>query len=111
MTQLTQSLRQWGQPDFERTLKQELQKLDINQLPLHLAVTEGGLVDESPIEATIIRSEDDESQINIKAGIFFTEMVPSCSCGDEPQAKPVYCELIIKIDKHSAETEFMLFSD
>ena len=111
MTQLTQSLRQWGQLAFERTLKQELQKLDLNQLPLHLAVTEGGLVDESPIEATIIRSEDDESQINIKAGIFFTEMVPSCSCGDEPQLKPVYCNINIIINKHSAETAFILDSN
>jgi hypothetical protein len=111
MTQLARSLGQWGQPAFERTLKQELQQLKPNLLPLQYAVTEGGLVDGSPIEATITTSEDDGAHINVKAGIFFTEMVPSCSCGDEPQAKPVYCELIIKIDKDSAETEFKLCLD
>lgn len=108
MAQLTQTLRQWGRPAFEQTLKRELQQLDLDQLPLHLAVTEGGLVDDSPIETTIIRSEDDVTHINIRAGIFFTELVPSCSCGDEPQAKPVYCDIAIKIDKNSAETEFDL---
>ena len=51
MTQLARSLGQWGQPAFERTLKQELQQLKPNLLPLQYAVTEGGLVDDSPIEA------------------------------------------------------------
>ncbi|MFC1772631.1 glucosamine--fructose-6-phosphate aminotransferase [Pseudomonadota bacterium] len=111
MTQLPRSLRQWGQPTFESALKQELQQLEPHLLPLQHAVTEGGLVDGSPIEATITKSEDDGAHINVKAGIFFTEMVPSCSCGDEPQSKPVYCELIIKIDKDSAETEFILCLD
>jgi len=110
MTQLSQSLQQWGRPEFERTLKQEIQQLKPNQLPLHLAVTEGGLVDKSPIEATITRSADDGNYITIKAGIFFTELVPSCSCGDEPQAKPVYCDITILIDKDSAEARFLLES-
>jgi len=111
MTQLTQSLRQWGQPDFEQALKKELQQLDTNQLPLQQAVTEGGLVEDSPIEATIIRSEDNDTHIKVKAGIFFTEMVPSCSCGDEPQTKPVYCNINIKINKYSGETAFILDSN
>ena len=110
MTRLPQSLRQWGQPDFEQTLKQELQLLESGQLPLHQAVTEGGLVDASPIEATINRSEDDGAHIKIKAGIFFTELVPSCSCGDEPQTKPVYCDITIIIDKHSAKASFIVNS-
>jgi len=108
MTQLTQSLHQWGQPDFEHILKKELQQLHPDQLPLQQAVTEGGLVEDSPIEATIIRSEDDGAHIKVKAGIFFTEMVPSCSCGDEPQSKPVYCNINITINKQSGETAFIL---
>ena len=111
MTSLPRSLSQWGQPGFEHTLKQELQALDLNQLPLQKAVTEGGLVDNSPIEASITKSDADASHINVKAGIFFTELVPSCSCGDEPQAKPVYCDISIIINKASAEAEFTLCQD
>ena len=109
MTQLPRSLRHWGQPDFEHTLKKELQQLEPDKLPLHRAVTEGGLVDESPIAATINTSKDTGDYIEINAGIFFTERVPSCSCGDEPELKPVYCDISIKINKSSAETSFVLF--
>ncbi len=108
MTRLSRSLSDWGQTCFEQTLKQELQQLNHDQLPLQKSVTEGGLVDDSAIEATIIRSADDGAYINIKAGIFFTEIVPSCSCGDEPQAKPVYCDITIIIKKDTAEAEFVL---
>ena len=108
MITLPNTLVHWGRSDFDATLKTELGQLDHRQLPLQYAVTEGGMVDNTPIDACILNSQDDGDVISVRASIFFNELVPSCSCGDDPVSKPVHCDLVIRIHKATAEASFDL---
>jgi hypothetical protein len=105
---LTNSLRDWPSPAFVATLRAELEALGPGILPLHLGVTEGGMVDDSNLQVTVIRSSDDDEAVHVLIGAFFTEIVGGCSCGDEPQPKPAYCEMQLHIDRRTAEVVFQV---
>jgi hypothetical protein len=108
MPTLPDSLRAWQTNSFNQTLKRELRALPGGTLPLHKGTTQGGLVDDSDIAVTILRSSEDGSSIQAEIGVFFHEIVGGCSCGDDPVADNSYCELRITIDKISAEAHFSL---
>lgn len=111
MTRLSRARDSWAGADFATVLRDELQALGGDGLPLHLGVNEGGMVDASRVQVTVIRSAADPAEIRATVGLFFTEVVGGCSCGDEPEAKPVYCEMQLHIDRGSAETRFEMLSD
>jgi len=46
-----------------------------------------------------------------EVGIFFTEPVAGCSCGDGPDTVDIYCRLRIRIDKISAAAEIHVIPD
>ena len=91
---------------IEKTLKRELEALPSGTLPLHWCTSRGGYVDDSDISATVISVEQDEHRVQCKVGIFFTEIIVGCGCGDDPFPENAYCELIVSIDKTTAEAEF-----
>jgi hypothetical protein len=104
-------MRAWCTDAFFQTLKEELEHLECGVLPLEKAVMQGGYVADQPITATILHATDDAQTITAKAGIFFTEIVINCGCGDDPMEANAYCELAIKIDKISGQAEFALIRD
>ena len=108
MLTLNKSLDSWGSKNFTKTLKAELESLAKGTLPLQLATTQGGIVDDSNISALINHCSEDEASIQIKVGIFFNEIVAGCNCDDDPASDNTYCELLVSIDKISAETTFTL---
>ena len=110
MTRFTESLRHWGTESFSKTLKQEVEALEPGVLPLNLATTQGGIVDDSNICALINQVTDNTSDIQIKAGIFFNEIIAGCNCNDDPVSDNTYCELLIIIDKTTAEANFSLLT-
>lgn len=105
---LVDTLRCWRSPGRAGALRAELQGLAPGVLPLHLGTNEGGMVDEGELQVTVIRSSDDAATMHAVVGVFFTEIVGGCSCGDEALAKPAYCELRVRIDGATAEAEFEL---
>jgi len=107
---LTASLSNWGGDGFARTLKTELEGLIMGSLPLEKATTQGGQVDDSEISVTVIDAFDRETSIQAKVGVFFSEIVGGCSCGDEPVAENAYCEILVSIDKRTAVAEFSVIS-
>lgn len=111
MLTFTDSLKTWGTKDFSKTLKQELESLEKGVLPLNSATTQGGLVDDANISALINHCSENESSLQIKVGIFFNEIVAGCNCDDDPAADNTYCELLVSIDKSSAEVNFTLKTD
>ena len=111
MSRLPNALQAWPSAAFAQTLKDELKQLASGVLPLHLGLTEGGIVDDSDLEITILNTGDDERAILAKAGCFFTEVVGGCNCHDDPYTKHAYCELLVRIDKASAEAKFTALSD
>ena len=104
-------MQAWQSDAFARALKDEIERLDAGTLPLSKETSRGGLVDDANITAMVLTSADDEQSIVADVGVFFTEIVAGCSCGDEPDAINAYCQLRIRIDKASAEAEIRVVSD
>jgi hypothetical protein len=100
------SLREWGGENFAPVLKQEIEALPPGTLPLQSGVTQGGLADDAGLTAVVLRTGDAGSAVEVVVGIFFTEIVAGCSCGDEPMALNAYCELQLRIDKLTARGGF-----
>lgn len=107
MIKLDKALNTWGTPHFAATLKQEIEQLDIGQLPLQQGLSMGNYVLAEPITAVILSTTEMEKIIRIKSGIFFKSVISGCSCADDPT--PVseideYCEVWLDIDKATAAT-------
>ena len=111
MIKLLSSLNAWHSAAFPQALKAELEQLATGSLPLDKAVTQGGYVDDSHITATVLSAEENSQVIHARAGIFFTEIVINCGCGDEPMEINAYCELQISIDKTSGQADFEIMQD
>ena len=86
----------------------ELEQLASGSLPLEKAVTQGGYVDDSHITATVLHADADAGAIHARAGIFFTEIVINCGCGDDPMETNAYCEMRIRVDKTTGQADFEL---
>ena len=108
MITLPASLKHWNSTSFKDTFKSEVLNLKPDSIPLHLATTQGGYVNYDNIGLSILSTNEDENYLNIKTGIFFTELVGGCNCDDDPASDNTYCELLVNIDKSSAETTFAL---
>lgn len=110
MIKLINALNSWGTDSFSRTLKQDMEALKSGILPLHSATCQGGLADDSNISALINQVTDNETTIQVRVGIFFHEIIAGCNCGDAPMRENTYCELLVSINKSTAETDFTLCS-
>ena len=111
MIRLDRALKAWGRPAFEATLKQQIEQLDAEQLPLQQGMSAGSYALAEPVTATILSATELEHVIRVKAGIFFSSVIAGCSCADDPT--PVdkmveYCEVLLDIDKASAVTTVTL---
>lgn len=91
---------------FEKALKHELENLPAGTLPLEKGTNRGGFVDDSDISVTVISVKQDENSIQAKVGVFFTEIIAGCGCGDEPMPENAYCEMLISIDRTTFAAKF-----
>lgn len=105
MPKFPNAVQTWRSDAFNRALKDEIEHLEAGTLPLYKETSRGGLVDDADITAMVLTSSDDGKSIVADVGVFFTEIVASCSCGDEPDEINAYCQLQIRIDKASTEAE------
>jgi hypothetical protein len=108
---LPDALRAWGGPGFAPALKRELGALPSGVLPLHRGTTQGGHVDDSAISVTVLHAVEGARGLEARVGVFFTEVVPACSCGDDPLEVNAYCVLRIAIDKNTAAAAFSVEPD
>ncbi len=111
MIRLGKALHAWGTPEFEAVLKQEVAQLDVHDLHLQQGLATGNYVSDDPFTAMVNSVVEMEDVICVRAGIFFRGVIGGCSCADDPT--PVseineYCEVQLKIDKATAETEVAL---
>ena len=111
MSKFLSSLNAWSSASFFETLKKELEQLPPGSMPLEKEVTQGGYVDDNHITATVLHADADEQSIHARAGIFFTEIVINCGCGDDPMETNAYCEMRIHIDKTTGQAEFEVMQD
>lgn len=114
MIRFHNSLNAWGRPDFEAVLKQEIAQMERALLPLQQGLSSGSHATDRPVSAMIIRADEDEGVIRVKAGIFYTSIIAGCSCADDPtpiSENNEYCEVQIDIDRATAETSVTLLAD
>jgi hypothetical protein len=111
MLKMNASLHDWGTDTFIPTLRAEIKRLPAGELPLNEAVSQGGYVDDNDLEITVFRVDDDVSSIQVRLGVFFTEIVICCGCGDDPMTTNAYCEMQLSIDKRTAASRFSVIRD
>ena len=109
--QLSNVIKHWGTPLFDLALKSALENMPVGMLPLHQATTQGGIVDDSDISASILGSDEHDDVIRVRASIFFTEIVAGCNCNDPPIETNGHCLLETIIEKTSAEACFIVIPD
>ncbi|MDO8958488.1 MAG: hypothetical protein Q7U85_02010 [Rhodocyclaceae bacterium] len=100
------SLHSWGTPDFAATLKRELAD-HAAALPLQQALTTTSAVADDAIEVVFLDATADGNCIHAKVGIFCGGILAGCSCADDPtpiEPQTEYCEMLLVIDKATAET-------
>jgi len=114
MIQLTNSINAWKTPDFNDTLKGEVEQLDAMLLPLQQGLSQGNYTSGDNFSVMVLNVSEDPEFIHAKTGIFYTGMITGCSCADDPT--PVdehaeYCEVQFDINKNTAETIVTLLTD
>jgi hypothetical protein len=107
MIQFRNTLKAFGSPEFNGVLKNEIEHLDAEHLPLQQGLTTGSYALNNKIQAMILDTSDDTDFINARVGIFYTSIIAGCNCADDPT--PVdenneYCEVQFAINKITAET-------
>lgn len=111
MIQLPLSLQAWGTEAFSPVIKQEIQNIDPDLLPLQKGLSLSSYVSKQPISATILNSYQEDDTIIVKAGIFYSGIIAGCSCSDDPSPldeQNEYCEILIHIHSPSADTQVFL---
>ena len=106
-----QALAAWGTPAFESVLKEEVERLTLDELPLQQGLVAGSHALEAGIQAMVLSISETDEHFVAKAGIFYCSVIAGCSCADDPtpiDERNEYCEVELKIDKLSAETTIAL---
>lgn len=105
-TKLPQALLAWQTPAFAQTLCDEIHALEEGTLPLEKCTTQGGMVDESKLSVSLLKAHADATTIYVTLATFFSEIVINCGCGADPMPINAYGEMLVSINKQSAEAEF-----
>ena len=112
--QLKETLRAWGKPEFRAVFKAEIARLGAADLPLQRGLSGSSHVTDTPPQAVILSASEDGDCLRIKAGLFYTGIIAGCSCADDPtpvDEQTEYCEVLLRIDKHSADTQVALHQE
>lgn len=112
--QLTRVLNAWGSPTFNEVLKREIARMDAELLPLQQALTQTSYTSGANRSVLILDVQGEASFIRVKTGIFYSGMMPGCSCADDPTPMSEiteYCEVLFDIDKITAETTVTLVTE
>lgn len=131
---LTQTLAAWDSPRRDAVLKQELERLDPDLLPLREAMAHGNQVAAEPVRVLVLTTGEaaDESgegeegagdekdagaagaeggDYRARVGLLFASLVGGCQCADDPtplEALPEYAELEIRIDRRTGAARWRL---
>jgi hypothetical protein len=114
MIRLAVALAAWDTPAFREVLQAEIEQLDAQQLPLQQGLSHSSYACDDNIKVVIISVSDDAGVICATAGIFYTGIIPGCSCADDPAPDDEYteyCEVRLDIDRQTAVTVVRLLSD
>jgi hypothetical protein len=113
MFYLISSLAAWNSDSFIEVLKKEIRAIDSELLPLQQGLSHSNFANGDNLSTIILRSEEIDGHIQVKAGLFYTGIIAGCNCADDPT--PVdenieYCEVLFSIDIKTAETSVSLLN-
>lgn len=114
MIRLTSALQAWGTAEFSKVLKQEIEQLHVELLPLQQALSTSSYAVDNKLKAMIIQVSDDTNAIHAKVGLFYSGIIAGCSCADDPtqvDEQSEYCEVQFAINKNTADTTVILCED
>lgn len=111
MLKLLHTIEQHDPDALIRTLKRELESGVGATLPLDQGTGEGGYSDASNLQVTVLGIDQDDDILHARIGVFFTEIVANCGCGDEPVHKPAYCQMALRIERSTGATTASLIAD
>lgn len=111
MLKLIHTIEQHDPDARIRTLKRELESGVGVNLPLDQGTTEGGYSDANDLQVTVLGIDQDDHMLHARIGVFFTEVVANCSCGDEPVHKPAYCRIQLSIDRTTGAATANVMAD
>ena len=98
MIKFTKTIQTYDKADFKNTLKNEIQNINPDLLPLQQGLSLSSYVGQSPFTAMILNVTDEANFIRVKAGIFYTGIIAGCSCSDDPtpiDEQNEYCEELL----------------
>ncbi|MEA1889875.1 MAG: hypothetical protein U9N50_08875 [Pseudomonadota bacterium] len=111
---LSESVKTWGSPGFEKSFKAEVGGLDAAQLSLQQGLTQSSYVSESDFTVVILNANDTVNNIHVKAGIFYAGVNAGSCCADDPtplNEQTEYCEMQFEINKSTAKATIKLLQD
>jgi hypothetical protein len=114
MIRLSKALGAWQTPTFKAVLKDEIEHLDGNLLPLQQGLEYSSVANTEGFTVTIQEVADTERTLRVKTRVLYTGLIAGCSCADDPTPLNEInesCEVEFVIDKTTAETVITLLAE
>jgi hypothetical protein len=108
------AIQAWGSPEFAECLKQEIETLDVERLPLQQGLSGSSHALGDRLEAMIIGVSENAGVLHVRAGLFYSGIIAGCSCADDPtpvDEQSEYCEVQFDINTMTAEATVRLLRD
>lgn len=114
MIHLPKARDAWSSPEFNQILKAELEAIEADRLPLQQGLSQSSMVSPAPFSVIVVGSEADAAVIHCRVSIIYAGIVAGCSCADDPtplDSQTENCELVLEINKLTAETRVSLLEN
>ena len=114
MITLVRALEAWGTPEFEDSLKDEIERMDADLLPLQQGLSQSSYVGDGDIGVVILDVTETVDVIRAKTGIFYAGVIAGSCCADDPtpmNEQTEYCEVQFEINKQTGEAMAAILDD
>ena len=114
MIKLSKTAKAFGTDEFKKIAKDEIQAINPSLLPLQQGLSLSSYVSNNAFNVVILNTSENIDVFQIKSGIFYTGIIAGCSCSDDPtpsDEQNEYCEILLNINKTTAETTITLLDD
>ncbi len=114
MIHLPEVLNAWGSERFVTLLREAIEHLPHQRLPLQQGLRYSSQVSNAPFQAMILGMQENAETIRVTATLFYRGVIAGCSCADDPtplDTQQESCALEIVIDKVTAGVHFELLQD
>ncbi len=114
MIRLEKSLAAWSTPAFKVTLKEEIEGLDPDLLPLQEGLSQSSHVVADQLAAIVLSTRETPEHLVVQVGLSYAGIIAGCNCSDDPTPMSEieeYCVVDVRIDRHSGAAAVSLATD